>query len=232
MKREKRKEKETLMSKSLNSRMDNEITGSLRPMERPLSVPKEKFPKHVVSSISLGGLIDNSGTGKTFSTETDPNEGIAELEVLKAILNREGYLEKLRKSAQTVGKKMKPEVIDVMDYVRTATLDVIDAILKWRQVKRDHDAAFKWNGINYLLKMSSDLDYLMGYLAIKKWIGFELIRNPFMIPYPLEKGVELYAERVLDPKHIDVGTSSGFIVGGLPPKVLSLIHISEPTRPY
>ena len=221
MKREKRKEKETLLSKSLNSKMDNEVTGSLRPMERPLSVPKEKFPKHVVSSISLGGLIDNSGTGKTFSTETDPNEGVAELEVLKAILNREGYLEKLRKSVQTIGKKMKPEVVDIMDYVRTATLDVIDAILKWRQAKRDHDAAFKWNGINYLLKMSSDLDYLMGYLAIKKWIGFDLNRNPFMIPYPLEKGVELYAERVLDPKHIDTGTSSGFIVGGLPPKVLA-----------
>jgi len=182
MKREKRRDKETIMSKSLNSKMDNEITPSLRPMERPLSVPKESFPKHVVSSFSLGDLIDNSGTGKTFSIETDPNEGLAELEVLKAILNREGYLEKLRKSVQTIGKKMKPEVIDVMDYVRTATLDVIDAILKWRQIKRDHDAAFKWNGINYLLKISSDLDYLMKYLAIKKWIGFDLSRNPFMVP--------------------------------------------------
>lgn len=57
--------------------------------------------------------------------------------------------------------------------------------------QRDHDAAFMWNGINYLLKMSSDLDYLADYLAIKRWVGFPLIRNPFCVPYPLEEGQEL-----------------------------------------
>ncbi len=55
----------------------------------------------------------------------------------------------------------------------------------------DHDAAFMWNGINYILKMPSDLDYLAEYLAIKRWVGFPLIRNPFCVPYPLEEGQEL-----------------------------------------
>lgn len=39
--------------------------------------------------------------------------------------------------------------------------------------------------------MPSDLDYLSDYLAIKRWVGFSLIRNPFCVPYPLEEGREL-----------------------------------------
>lgn len=57
--------------------------------------------------------------------------------------------------------------------------------------QKDHDAAFLWNGINYLLKIPSDLDYLADYLAIKRWVGFTLTRNPFCVPYPLEEGQEL-----------------------------------------
>jgi hypothetical protein len=51
--------------------------------------------------------------------------------------------------------------------------------------QKDHDAAFMWNGVNYLLKMPSDLDYLADYLAIKRWVGFPLVRNPFCVPYLL-----------------------------------------------
>jgi hypothetical protein len=48
-----------------------------------------------------------------------------------------------------------------------------------------------WNGVNYLLKMPSDLDYLGDYLAIKRWVGFTLTRNPFCVPYPMEEGQAL-----------------------------------------
>ena len=50
----------------------------------------------------------------------------------------------------------------MLDLFRAASIDVVDEILKWREVKRDHDAAFVWSGINYLLKMTSDLDFLDG----------------------------------------------------------------------
>ncbi len=50
-----------------------------------------------------------------------------------------------------------------------------------------------WNGINYLLKIPSDIDYLIEYIAIKKWIGFSLQRNPFIIPFPMEEGVNLFS---------------------------------------
>jgi hypothetical protein len=58
-------------------------------------------------------------------------------------------------------------------------------------IQRDHDAAFMWNGVNYLLKMPSDLDYLGDYIAIKRWVGFPLSRNPFCVPYPMEEGQAL-----------------------------------------
>jgi hypothetical protein len=48
------------------------------------------------------------------------------------------------------------------------------------------DAAFIWNGLNYLLKMPSDLDYLADYLAVQRWTGFPLTRNPFCVPFPMD----------------------------------------------
>ena len=57
----------------------------------------------------------------------------------------------------------------------------------------DHHAAFMWNGVNYLLKMPSDLDFLSQYRAIRSWLGFKIIRNPFCVPYPLEDGVPMFS---------------------------------------
>jgi hypothetical protein len=73
----------------------------------------------------------------TFSAEVDGNarEGKAELEVLKAVLNREGYLARLQDTARLINKKFKPELADMIDFVRAASLDVIDAIVKWRDIK-------------------------------------------------------------------------------------------------
>ena len=56
----------------------------------------------------------------------------------------------------------------------------------------DHTAAFMWDGINYLLKMPSDLDYLDKYLAIKKWLGFSIVRNPFCVPFGMDGGRRMH----------------------------------------
>lgn len=111
-----------------------------------------------------------------------------------------------------------------------------------------------WNGINYLLKMSSDLDYLADYLAIKRWVGFPLIRNPFCVPYPLEEGQELLngtlivqcvipfypyqiivtksnnyysdAEATINPKHIEKGLiTDGFVLGGMSKRTMRSVYI-------
>lgn len=185
---------------------------SMKPMDRPLSAPVEQFPKHRVLNTDVGT------SGLTYSAEPSGNasESIAELEVLKAIINREGYLNRLLKSAKTVSRKFKPEIADILDLLRAATLDVIEDVVKWRESKDDHDAVFMWNGVNYLLKISSDIDFLAEYRAIKNWMGFPLVRNPFCVPFPLEHGVHLFSEAVLDPKHLDTGEGTdGFVIGGI-----------------
>jgi hypothetical protein len=188
------------------------FSSSMKQLERPLSAPNVQFPKHKVPNTNYGHA------GLTYSAETNNNtlEGKAELEVLKAILNREGYLLRCYKEARTVLKKFKPELADVLDFIRAASLDVIEYIVKWRESKNDHDAAFMWNGVNYLLKMSSDLDYLSDYVAIKKWMGFRLIRNPFCVPTPLEEGSKLFSNKVLNPLNIETGRpTDGFTLGGI-----------------
>ena len=105
---------------------------TMKEMTRPLKPSPEKFPKHVVHSDSM-----KFDRGITFSVETkqDSEDAQAEYEVIKAILNREGYLNRLRQVARTVGKKFKNEVADIIDFVRASTLDVIDTIIRWRIVK-------------------------------------------------------------------------------------------------
>jgi hypothetical protein len=160
---------------------------------------------------------------------SNSEEGLAEYEVLKAILNREHYLGRLQQVARTVGRKFKPEVANVLDFVRASGLDVIDLILNWREAKGDHDAAFMWNGVNYILKMPSDCDYLTEYLAIKRWMGFSLTRNPFCVPFPLEQGVGMFTRNLTaDPQHISKGhvNTDGFVIGGMSRGALKRKYLS------
>lgn len=210
----------------------------MKPMQRPNpknfgaveTIPGTSYPKpkHVVPNEST----ENHGI--TFSIEPKGNaaEGDAELEVLKCILCREGYLKRLMSSAKTVGKKFKPEVADILDLVRAASVDLVEAIVRWREIKGDHDSAYMWNGVNYLIKMPSDLDFLSDYLAIKKWMGFRLERNPFCIPFPMEDGAQMFSDRILDPQHIDDSSFSGlnhdFVIGGMNLMTMSRKYIYTP----
>lgn len=187
------------------------VESSMKGMERPKSSNVDKVFRHEVRN-------DNGGV--TYSTEPNGNarEGQAELEVLRTILNREAYLDRLYKAVRKIEKKFKVEIADIMDLVRVATLDVIGAIDSWRQVKNDFTCVYIWNGINYLLKIPSDLDYLQEYKAIANWLGFSIIRNPFCIPYPMELGNHMFSNSAA-PSHQSKDTSNslndGYIVGGV-----------------
>lgn len=124
------KNQTTLLSKSLPN-IATDFSTTMKTMERPYGDAAEKFPKHTVPNTSIGT------SGLTFSAEPNGNaeESIAELEVLKAILNREAYLARLVKDAATVSRKFKPEIADVLDLVRASTLDVVESIVKWREAK-------------------------------------------------------------------------------------------------
>jgi hypothetical protein len=57
-----------------------------------------------------------------------------------------------------------------------------------------------WNGINYILKIPTDLDYLGQYRAISNWLGFDISRNPFCIPYPMEEGAAIFSSSKIQDK--------------------------------
>jgi hypothetical protein len=105
--------------------------------------------------------------------------------VLKAVMGREAYLERLQRQAKAMTKRFQDEVADTLDLLRLASVEVVEAIVAWRELAGP-EAVFQWNSVNYLLKMPSDLDYLDSHRVLRKWLGFPLIRNPFIIPWPVE----------------------------------------------
>ena len=204
---------QTLKAESIKGwESDFLVTRNDYSMDRPLAPLKEKPKFNPNSSFTMAGL--------SFSVEQkgETTEGLAELEVLKSILNREGYLSRLFNVTQKMGKHFDAEVADMIDFIRTATIDTIEKIVLWRNSKRQHDAVFTWNGVNYLLKIPSDLDYLSGFIAVKRWMGFDLHRNPFCVPFPMELGLHMLSDQVLDPKHNNEGgndMTEGFFIGGI-----------------
>ena len=43
-----------------------------------------------------------------------------------------------------------------------------------------------WNGVNYLLKMPTDLDFVARLRPVVSWLGFNMERNPFVVPMSLD----------------------------------------------
>jgi hypothetical protein len=165
----------------------NTLSSTMRPMPRNIPSTFTPFPMHTVQSHSKS--IDKyNDNGLTFSSETVDGSpaAVSEFEVLRAILQREQYLQRLQQLVRTISKKFKPEVADCLDLIRLATLEVVECIVRWRRIKDDDQAIFIWNGLNYLLKIPSDLDFLAEYRAVQIWMGFSLLRNPFCVPFPLE----------------------------------------------
>ena len=80
---------------------------------------------------------------------------------------------------------LRSDVIDILDLIRTSTVEVVEAIAKWRRTLIK-PYPFVWNGINYLLKIPSDLDMLNKVPEVEAWLGFSLARNPFVVPVGLD----------------------------------------------
>lgn len=108
------------------------LGSSMKNMDRPMSAPdREQVPKYQVHSQNY------HESGVTISSEPRGNaaESQAELEILKCILNREGYLTRLQKAVKKVERKFNPEIADILDLVRIASVEVVEAICKWREIK-------------------------------------------------------------------------------------------------
>lgn len=119
--------------------------------------------------------------------------------MVKCILVREGYLQRLARASGDgkVSGAHLGETVDVLDLVRVATLEAIEAVVTWRtKVQRragggQEAVPYLWNGVNYLLKIPSDLEFLGKHAALTQWLGFTLERNPFVLPVNLDCRVKL-----------------------------------------
>ncbi|ETL87712.1 hypothetical protein L917_13157 [Phytophthora nicotianae] len=167
----------------------------------PIKKIKRSSPKKPLSGVNGKGVSLPKVSSVTFASgaatqELDSGE---ELEVLKCILVREGYLQRLGRAsiAGHIGGAHLGETIDLLDLLRLATLETVEAIVAWRYYKQKGKAndklrtptepeQFKWNGINYLLKVASDLEFLSKHTGLIEWLGFTLQRNPFILPLNLD----------------------------------------------
>ena len=53
-------------------------------------------------------------------------------------------------------------VVDLLDLIRLVSVQVVEAIQGWCiSCNEKNHSTFMWNGIDYLLKMPSDLDFLV-----------------------------------------------------------------------
>ena len=158
-----------------------------------------------------GGMTTPHGVLSFQRTKSsDPS---SELEVLKSILLREGYLERLHHLARRRGDQtaLRGEVVDVLDLIRMSTVETIETILKWKRTLVK-PYPFVWNGVNYLLKIPSDLDFLSRFAEIETWLGFTLVRNPFIITVCLDKRPS--TPQVANSLSVHMSSKRGNKVGG------------------
>eukprot|EP00941_MAST-03F_sp_MAST-3F-sp1_P004478 g4478.t1 len=170
------------------------VVSSMRPMSPP-TVSSRLPPPRPVPGQAPGAHppLDNSnwgGGGVTFAPNAVAGDGELELEILKCILLREGYLRRIKDTCKK-RNKMEPtaffgRLVDLLDLVRQSSVETVEAIVKWKHA-HDRPRSFQWNGINYLLKMPTDLNHLDTLEPLRKWLGFKLLRNPFIMPVRLDQ---------------------------------------------
>ena len=112
----------------------------------------------------------------TFSTPT--TESSKEVIVVKSILRREQTLQSLR---DAVGRsKFNLKLVSaLMERYREATVSTIEAVSQW---SIGNEGAFMWHAKNYLLSIPSDLDALWHSKNMRKFLHFDIRRNPFVLP--------------------------------------------------
>ncbi|KAF0686060.1 Aste57867_22122 [Aphanomyces stellatus] len=149
------------------------------PVHRPTSISKEDATSIVKAPAHRGNI--------TFESESAGNGGM-ELDVLKAIILREDYIGRLREMAESATPyAVVGSMANTLDMLRLTTVEVVETIVTWRKQQPKH-MPFKWNGVNYLLKIPSDLDFLEQCDVMVRWLGFSMLRNPFVVPDNLDAG--------------------------------------------
>lgn len=168
-----------------------------------------------------------------------------EFELLKLVLLREHYLQRLKKKLDSdnstkdvrskgiskgsksrdslpVKAKVDMGLIGLFEYIRDCSMQVVEKIHTWERTQLTYPeiVTYKWNGQNYLEKMSSDLEFLEDYPYVVRWAGFSVINNPFLVP----------PEVLLDELMVPQNAIMEF--GGAPPVETAAVLHGKPTAPF
>mmetsp|Transcript_51983 Transcript_51983/g.92775 ORF Transcript_51983/g.92775 Transcript_51983/m.92775 type:complete len:2664 (-) Transcript_51983:286-8277(-) len=111
----------------------------------------------------------------------------ASVQVEKHIEIREGFLYLLQELAEraSIGPldrdKFTKELMPLVVSTRTASLDIVEAVSKWRDTVENPEAVYFWKGVSYLMKMQEDLAFL-AYSKLASLLDFKLNNNPLLYP--------------------------------------------------
>lgn len=106
-------------------------------------------------------------------------KSLAEIEILEKIIVRENLLSELNKLLQNQSELYGciNEVVELVKAIRFQTVDIIEDIDAWQCIQPS-PRPFLFRGMNYLLKVLTDLDYLDQYEEIIEKFCFEFKGNP------------------------------------------------------
>lgn len=183
---------------------------------------------------SLHGITySNNNITSESSQSSRRNEYLAkeaiEIEIVKCIVLRDEYISKLRIICKHLKGKFNSEISHILDLIRATTVDVTEHILHWRLVLQDHSVPYIYNGSNHLLSLPSDLDFLESTSVIRRHMGFSLLRNPFIVPLPMEQGSEIFSQILCSPAHIKSGKADAYSIGGA--SITSVVKLYSPIIP-
>jgi hypothetical protein len=129
-----------------------------------------------------------------------------EVAIVKFIMIRETQLMKLSHLCTASANNRddsNTKILDAMVPLRNATLNVIEAVIAWRESYHSYDPGsppvYIWQGNNYLLKMVNDLDFLgenRKFLHSINVFPEKMHSNPLMLSNNLEE-----VTQVMDPFH-------------------------------
>ena len=120
--------------------------------------------------------------------------------IVKGIAARENLVRQLQqlfleahgtKRSVAAVPRLYRSAVEVIDLLRRATIELVEKITWWRQGHQDDFKVFLWNGVNYLSKISSDLDFVDNDHGFVSSYGISLTHNPLAIfPVQNERSVE------------------------------------------
>lgn len=101
-------------------------------------------------------------------------------------------------------EQLQRELSVLIAQLRSVSIEVVEAIELWRKQLRRAETTrsskeptrhlFIWEGLNYLRKMASDLQFLDDSAAMRHWLCFRVAGNPMIIP-PEDLNVWTIAEQ-------------------------------------